>query len=355
MILLPKLLIKNYRLFQNFKIEQLARVNLIAGRNNVGKTALLEAAYLVGTRNAYNALMRILTERGERSMSDSRREGWMLFPLFFNYQLNQDSRVEIRAKDRWIRMYIPDREEWAAITEGFSRARLEAVEDEAAFLISVENSEGSRPFHFLSTEGITTDLARFVPRWERERDRVYLIRGTDSLYRRYRELSAWWDEIALTPQANTVKEILRIIEPRLQDIDFLSQQSNVNVLLEGLDNPVFIGSLGDGMHHLLVIAVALASAQGGLLLLDEVETGLHHSVLIDLWRLLFQTTHRLNVQVIATTHSWDCIAAFSRVWNEIQETEGQYCRLDRVGEQIVTEFYSPDELALAVKREIEIR
>jgi AAA15 family ATPase/GTPase len=184
---------------------------------------------------------------------------------------------------------------------------------------------------------------------------VYLIRGTDSLYRRYRELSAWWDEIALTPQANTVKEILRIIEPRLQDIDFLSQQSNVNVLLEGLDNPVFIGSLGDGMHHLLVIAVALASAQGGLLLLDEVETGLHHSVLIDLWRLLFQTTHRLNVQVIATTHSWDCISAFSQVWNEMQETEGQYCRLDRVGEQIVTEFYSPDELALAVKREIEIR
>jgi predicted ATPase len=353
MSLLPKLWIKNYRLFRDFKIERLAKVNLIAGRNNVGKSALLEAAYLVGTQNPRDALLHVLTERGEQI---SGRREWILPPLFFNYQLNQDSSIEIVSGNRRFRIYVPDREEWATIAERLSLGRLEAVSNRDTFLIRIEHSGGDGSFDLLSTEGVMQELRRPVlPRWKYEPDQVYLIRGTDSLYRRYDELSAWWDEIALTPQADTVMEILKIIEPELQKIDFLSQQDNVRVLLKGRDSPIFIGSLGDGMHHLLVIAVALASAQGGLLLLDEVETGLHHSVLVDLWRLFFQTAHRLNVQVIATTHSWDCITAFSQVWSEIGETDGQYCRLDRVGEQILAEFYSPHELALAVKTGIETR
>ncbi|GAB4530750.1 MAG: AAA family ATPase [Anaerolineae bacterium] len=350
MILLPKLSIKNYRLFQDFKIERLAQVNLVAGRNNVGKSALLEAAYLVGTQNPRDALLQVLAGRGERT---GERWGWMLSPLFFNYQLSQDSSIEINAGNRRIKIYVLNREEWSTVAERFPR--LESIADLAAFPLRIEHSAESKPIDLLSTEGTTRDLRQPIPPWRREPDPACLIRGTDSLYSRYRELSAWWDEIALTPRSNVVMEILRIIEPKLQNLDFLSQQDNVKVLLEGVENPVFMGSLGDGMHHLLVIAIALASAQGGLLLLDEVETGLHYSVLVNLWHLLFQTARKLNVQVIATTHSWDCIAAFSRVWNEIQETEGQYCRLDRVGEQIVAEFYSPDELALAVERGIETR
>ncbi len=37
---------KNFRCFRDFKLDSLARVNLIAGQNNVGKTALLEAIFL---------------------------------------------------------------------------------------------------------------------------------------------------------------------------------------------------------------------------------------------------------------------------------------------------------------------
>ena len=44
--------IKNFRAFQTFTIEPLERVNLVLGKNNVGKTALLEALFLLlGTNN----------------------------------------------------------------------------------------------------------------------------------------------------------------------------------------------------------------------------------------------------------------------------------------------------------------
>ena len=353
MVLLPKLTIKNYRLFQDFTIERLARVNLIAGRNNVGKSALLEAAYLVGTQNPRDVLLYILTARGERL---GNRE-WMLPPLFYNYQLNQASNIEINSGSRWFRIHVPEREELTHLSERFPPDRLATIVEEDTFLIRLEHSVGNGSFDLLSTDGILRELRQPVLRrpWKSESDQVYLIRGVDTLYRRYDELSAWWDEIALTPRAKTVIEILRIVEPRLEKIDFLRQQSNVNILLKGMNSPILIGSLGDGMHHLLVIAVALASAQNGLLLLDEVETGLHYSVLVDLWRLLFQTARKLDVQILATTHSWDCITAFSHVWNQMEEAEGQYCRLDRVDEQIVTEFYSPGELTIAVERGIEPR
>src|SRR5258706_16433422 len=44
--------IKNFRCFEDFKIDDLQRINLITGKNNVGKTALLEALFLYsGERN----------------------------------------------------------------------------------------------------------------------------------------------------------------------------------------------------------------------------------------------------------------------------------------------------------------
>ena len=39
--------VKNFRCFKDLRIEDLGRVNLIAGRNNTGKTALMEAMYLL--------------------------------------------------------------------------------------------------------------------------------------------------------------------------------------------------------------------------------------------------------------------------------------------------------------------
>jgi len=353
MVLLPDLQIENYRLFQNFKLERLARVNLVAGRNNVGKSALLEAVYLVEARNFYTALSRILRERGESN--DPTTRGWVLYPLFFNYRLTENSIIEVKTGKRQLRIFVPPRQEWDAIAEQRSLARRKDIDDEAVIPIRFEHSEKQPLNLFINPEGITTDR-RFPTQLRTSKpEHVHLIRGTDSLYDRYRYLAALWDKITLTDEADMVIKVLRIIEPTIEKIDFLSRQNNVKVLLEGVEEPIFIGSLGDGMHHLLMIAVTLANAQKGLLLLDEIETGLHYSVLVDFWRLLFQAARELDVQIIATTHSWGCIAAFSQVWNEVEETEGQFCRLGRVGEQILTEFYPPDELAFAVEQGIEIR
>ncbi len=76
------------------------------------------------------------------------------------------------------------------------------------------------------------------------------------------------------------------------------------------------------MGRLLGVALALVNASDGVLLIDEIESGLHYTVQADMWRLIFRVAHRLNVQVFATTHSWDCIEAFQKAALEDVAEEG---------------------------------
>jgi predicted ATP-dependent endonuclease of OLD family len=68
--------------------------------------------------------------------------------------------------------------------------------------------------------------------------------------------------------------------------------------------------MGDGMRRILGIASSAVTAENSILLVDEIDTGLHYQTQTNLWRLIVDISQRLNVQVFATTHSWDCIAAF---------------------------------------------
>ncbi len=92
-----------------------------------------------------------------------------------------------------------------------------------------------------------------------------------------------------------------------------------------------------------------------MLLIDEIENGIHYSVQPELWQLIFQLARRLNVQVFATTHSWDCIKGFQRAAEKEKQEEGMLIRLGRrKGEAAVT-LFDEEELGIATRQQIEVR
>src|SRR5438045_2113512 len=96
-----------------------------------------------------------------------------------------------------------------------------------------------------------------------------------------------------------------------------------NLILNSLEIRNFpLYSLGNGMLRTLGISLALVSVKDGILLIDEFENGLYYSVQPDLWQLIFQVARCLNVQVFATTHSWDCIEAFQKAASIDKQAEG---------------------------------
>ena len=113
--------------------------------------------------------------------------------------------------------------------------------------------------------------------------------------------------------------------------------------------------MGDGMVRLFHLALALVNSKGGILLVDEIENGLHYSVHEDLWKLVFKTARDLNVQVFATTHSWDCIEAFQRAACEDESSEGYLIRLGWRKDEVVATVYDENDLAIVTRDHIEVR
>ena len=127
------------------------------------------------------------------------------------------------------------------------------------------------------------------------------------------------------------------------------------VRLTGYDRPVPLKSLGDGAVRLFGIALATANSRGGLLLIDEAENGIHHTVQYEFWKLVLRMAHANDVQVLATTHSWDCVRGFAYAAAESEDGEGMLVRLDRDDRGLRAVEYSKEGLLAAAEQGIEVR
>ena len=125
--------------------------------------------------------------------------------------------------------------------------------------------------------------------------------------------------------------------------------------MNSFDEPLPLRILGDGIMRTLEIVLALVNAKDGMLLIDEFENGIYYTVLPELWQLIFQLARRLNVQVFATTHDWECIEAFQKAAVEDKQDEGLLVRLSLKGDDIVATLFDERRLASATRNRIEVR
>jgi hypothetical protein len=192
---------------------------------------------------------------------------------------------------------------------------------------------------------------------ERKKVRNIMLIPTSGLTKN--EISDFWETIALTKFEGNVLEMLRIVKKeveRVSLIGFGGSQPFPIVRIRGFDDPVPLQSLGEGLNRIFGIALAMVNTINGLLLIDEIASGLHYSVQIGLWRFILTMAHELNVQVFATTHSNDCILAFQEAANEFPELEESLLiRLENRQEQIVPILFDQRRLAIAAQQEIEVR
>ena len=174
-------------------------------------------------------------------------------------------------------------------------------------------------------------------------------------------LAPLWDKVVLTKFEHYVVEALQIIEPRISAVNIIGNERGIRdrgrtaiVRTENIDRPVPLRSFGDGMNRLLDITLSLINARGGLLLIDEFENGLHHTIQFNAWKTIFFLAKDLDIQVFATSHSWDAVEAFQQAAAETPE-DGALVRLTRRGEEIIPTIFAEDELAIATRNRIEVR
>jgi len=120
----------------------------------------------------------------------------------------------------------------------------------------------------------------------------------------------------------------------------------------GLLELVPLSSLGGGILRLTVLLLSIASARGGMEQIDEVEAELHHSAMSTAWAAIQSVARQFDVQVVATTHSLECVRA---AHDAVDETEFRLIRVEQDGDEIRTEHYDAEPLASALDFEMEVR
>ena len=366
-LILDSLEIKNFRAFQHLRIEKLGRVNLIVGKNNVGKSSILEALLLFA-RRAYPALIweslgvrdesAVLTSQKPTDLGDTSTDVKYLFhgrqPITEQLESIEVGSGQNLQETLSLSVYWPNIHANKNLSE-----MIKPDEYDAAFMtpgIAVSIGSDIRAIYPLDGSYSVRWLTKSFEGKMREIPCIFL--GNYGLKSSF--TSVLWDNISLSILEKEIVSALQLIAPKVSQINLIgSRDRNAEripiVKDDSLDAPVPLRSMGEGMYRMFSIALALVNAKDGMLLIDEVDTGLHYSVLPDLWKLIFEVAHRLNVQVFATSHSWDCIQAFQQAADENKEEEGVLIRLEHRDGDVFAVIFDERRLNIATREQIEVR
>jgi AAA15 family ATPase/GTPase len=389
-MVLNSLQIKNYRILRNLELDSLSRVSLITGRNNTGKSSILDAVDIYASRGSFKILFEGLLERGQnasnlrfneqkiemnqRIISSTFTDGLIKFksslasrseqsidigPLEEVY--NKDYNVQIlriglartlfrQYNDQDVSRRFPDSEDDLEKSYQYMQECIEVKYGGQASWFAPLNGDD----HYWISTGTQKPNGheRFIGPIQ-----CQYIQST-GLNKSNSDIASLWDNVVLTPNENYVIEALNIIEPNVDRLTFRYDLDDRQafIKLNTVDEILPIKSMGDGINRILSIILALVNAENGFLLIDEFENGLHYSVEEKLWEIIFKLSSKLNVQVFATTHSEDCINAFETILNSESNSEmGKLIRLDNKNGEIRPVEYNANELRIAMKGNIETR
>lgn len=378
--MLKSLDIKNYRNLKELTMSSLSKVNLITGKNNTGKSTVLEAIAIYATKGELSLIYQLLGERGE------------------NFKVTDLNRNPTETNIKTLSSLFSDRvvsfEKKDAITIGNFEDSLFGQQRSSERTISIRfikyydeiqrDTQGSimRKRTLFDDKEILSDLTNFkvgleirvgkdsyvLPLDEERPNRYYTFKGfgfNESMqFIRTRSIDKetngkLWDNVTLTEKEQFVIDALKIIEPSTERIAFIEENSRERtavIKLSSQQSVLPLRSMGDGINRILTIILALVNSDNGYLLIDEFENGLHHTVQEQLWKIIFELSQRLNVQVFATTHSEDCIIGFENVLsNQINTSLGKLIRLDNIDGVIKQVEFDANELRIATDYNIEIR
>ena len=367
-LLLPDLTVRGFRGLDSLTIPRMGGVTLLTGRNGVGKTSVLEAIRIYASRGRRFELEDILASSDESSMSEMSDDGASVVPdwlaLFFGRRLSDDAGITIGPTDGIDALRIVS----SKLTgKELDRYYHFAGPEEPVRAIRVESDDIDNIVGFFPQEVWIPQRMRHLSR-ELPKPITCLSLGPGLLDNSI--LARWWDNITLTPDETRVEEALSLVTGRIVNGITIVGKSRFGrrppgrihrdtirplIKFKDEDGRVPLRSLGDGALRVFSIAVALANSRDGFLLIDEAENGLHYSAQRALWNMILRTAVSNNVQVIATTHSFDCIRGFSDAANDYTDANTRLVRLSRLSNRIEAIDYPKQDLAIAAERFIEVR
>jgi len=357
----------NFRCFQDLRLTDLKRVNLIAGKNNAGKTALLEGLFIHG--GAYNPelTMRINAFRGITGITVELRRGvetpWD--SLFNNLDISKT--VELRGTykgigHRAIRLrVVQDPKELTRVAElvlkSSERAKVPPLSSEAVHVLRFDCREKGRTrSYYMIFDQQGWRIRPIPPTTPYQIVFLPARRSPPSLM----EDAERFGKLDIKGEQKILLESLKVVDSRLERLTVVAsgRGKDASAIIYG---DIGIGRLlplpvmGEGLVRLASLVLAIGDAKDGVVLVDEIENGLHYSVLYEVWQAIGKAARKFNTQIFATTHSRECIIAAHRAFADSKRYDFRLHRLEQAKGKTHAITYDQETLEAAIETKLEVR
>ncbi len=285
--------VENFRALKDLTIEKTARINLIVGGNNVGKTSLLEAMYF------------LLASPNEATSLESA----------FRFDINNTNF-------------------WEGVNKSDQNLRVVGtIDGNAQAIVMLPNKTLEKPRN-QKGYAIAISLAPF----------------------KLTDLQAQYQSAYDKGVKPKLIKLLKKIDG--STLNFEPSKMNGGVWTIKIENdspfPVDISSMGQGFTRAFGLYCRLLASDRKIALIDEVEIGMHHNSLPVLWDALREASGDFDIQIFATTHSYECIKAAVEAFKDVPEMF-QLIRLVKDDEGVKALCFSAEEIDAALSYSAEVR
>jgi hypothetical protein len=327
--------IQNFRCFEDLEINDLARINLIAGKNNVGKTSFLEALLIHCGQSNPQLPPDVNNLRGAaKHISEE-----FFASLFKGFDpsleiILQDERFNVRLE------LVHNPEEYP------NASMLLTLRFEGDGIPPAVNYVGlDLQGKFMSSR---SHPAQFPTIFIGSNIRGSNLKGNNQRFS---------DQVKLGRRTEFVSTLTQI-DSRIQGVELLDFNGETMLhVVVGMNSLMPILFLGDGIERFITCLLAFGDAQNGILLIDEIENGLHYSVQTKVWKAIAKAAREFNVQVFATTHSLEMIRAAHEAFKDDDPYDFRLHRLDRINKtgKISAVTYDKEAMEATAAKNFEVR
>ena len=349
--IMTELEILNFRHIPKLRVSPFGRVTLIGGKNGVGKTTLLEALWQFTFPRADLAL----TMDHSRGLGQPEMMEWRFMPSVFRNDAKDAPPIEISANwmpnggRRSLKLELVDNFGSGALTP--LNIAVDPNQDlgyrvQGAFTAEDGKEYNSQAWPFMRSFDTPFGVQQtpMVQRGETEKFPELSGNLVKMLPSRLREppqsTAQLLGNLELTGEDGPVIDFLRHIEPALTNLKIIPRKDApvVHAVLDG-GLPIPVNLVGEGFTRLLELSLSAFLVEDGLLLVDEIENGLHFTVYEDIFASLYSLAEKRGFQVVATTHSRELVMAAYNALKDKPDDALAYHRLDsRKGELSVASF-----------------
>ncbi len=361
--MLKRLHIQNCKLFKSFAVEDIPRILLIGGKNNCGKTSFLEAAFFILDCKNPDMFMRHFSWR--EAVFQNTAES-LFAPFFHNFDLKSPMTFEYTIKSSkkklQYRRLLPETSFLSAKNGGAGGG-----ENKSGVQTSLSDNPGGIEISYwkdmaakkppkallkLNAKGLNLSSFKQMKNYNEGVEALFLSSAPAPMEENAERYGAL-DKIS---QTEDILKALQILEPDLKSLSIIPIGGMPVIYGDtGIGQKIPLSLMGQGLDRLISILLGISAVKNGVVLIDEMENGFHHSVFPRIWKAIASYAEAKGAQIIATTHSRELAAGAVEGIPPGMKKEFKYIRIDRGKDSIKHGSYDMETLRTALESNYAIR